>query len=443
MIALRKKWATLVLGSALTLGQAAWSQEDSIAGKPMVNTSIYAILQGGQIVNGKYRGKELEDPAWLNNALINLAFSAKVRERLEIFASLEAATWYNTYPTRQIANRFDVPAQAQDFYIHRAEGIYSFGGGNSAPTRLAIGLTPYKYNHDARNLGEYLFRTGTYPAYILAEFEYAFARITGARLVRNLFGVWENEILITQETAVSPLLDINLTYVTSLRPFPGLELGGGVQFARLVPADPEETTPKSSGNIYFKDSLAVDSLGNPLDTSYYTLKGVKFMGRFALDLKAYLPGDFWGAADMRLYAEAAVLGWKNYPVHYEKRLERIPVMIGFTLPTFRVLDVLSLEAEWFGAKYPNNFENVVIEGNQGSNTPTQGAVDYADYDYGKDDWKWSVYAGKTLAPGFQIIAQASRDHMRHKSEFAFQADREEALTAKDHWYWMVRVIFGI
>lgn len=36
-----------------------------------------------------------------------------------------------------------------------------------------MGYFPYKFNPDATNLGEFLFRTGTYPLYLISNFNHS------------------------------------------------------------------------------------------------------------------------------------------------------------------------------------------------------------------------------------------------------------------------------
>jgi hypothetical protein len=421
----------------------AYSTENNIELKP----HFWAIPQFGQIVKGKYKGENLLENRWLHNTLINFTFNAKINERMQAIASMEASTWYNTFPSDKISDIYQVPTQNFAFYIHHAEGIYSLGDLDN-PWRLAIGLVPYKYNPHARNLGEYLFRTGTYPSFIFAEFEYAFVRITGIRLMKTFFKSWENELILTQRTEMQPFHDLNLTAL-SLYKFQDLfELGGGIQLAHLISMEENKTTPKTDLNMYidttivFSGAVPVDTLA---DTSYYTYKGTKLMARAALDPKALINADVFGKNDLRIYFEAALLGWKNYPGYYENRMERLPVMAGFNIPTFKFLEVLAMEVEWYGSKYPNNHVHSIAAPHLWSSGAVPGSpqLDYMDYDWKKDDWKWSLYAKKIFTPGFMVSALAGRDHMRTRSQFAHQADYEEALTRPGHWYWMVRFTFGL
>ena len=51
--------------------------------------------------------------------------------------------------------------------IDQAEAVYAFGDVERPMLQLHLGTFCYKYNPDVRNLGEYLFRSGPYPNYIL------------------------------------------------------------------------------------------------------------------------------------------------------------------------------------------------------------------------------------------------------------------------------------
>ena len=71
---------------------------------------------------------------------------------------------------------------------------------------------------------------------------------------------------------------------------------------------------------------------------------------------------------------------------------------------------------------------------KGASTPAE---------WSKDDWKWSLYAKKVFTPGFMLSGLIGRDHVRLKSMWENSTDREEALTKPGHWYWMMRVTFGV
>ena len=91
----------------------------------------------------------------------------------------------------------------------------------------------------------------------------------------------------------------------------------------------------------------------------------------------------------------------------------MPVTVGFNFPTFKLLDVLNGELEWFGAHYYNDASYVINKGPQNAE-PLPYDVQFWNNGNGvKSFIKWSVYAKKTLAGGhFAITGQVGRDHLR-------------------------------
>ncbi len=63
----------------------------------------------------------------------------------------------------------------------------------------------------------------------------------------------------------------------------------------------------------------------------------------------------FGKNDLKLYAEGAILGCENYPGWYNNIYDRMPIMFGFNFPTFKLLDVLAIEAEYFPSPYKNSY----------------------------------------------------------------------------------------
>jgi hypothetical protein len=170
------------------------------------------------------------------------------------------------------------------------------------------------------------------------------------------------------------------------------------------------------------------------------------MGRFSFDPKKLLSGmDIFGDEDLKIYGEAALLGVKNYgvalhsPVWYNSILERIPVMLGFNFPTFKILDVLSLEGEWWGNRYPNSMEGIV---NDGLPIPfPQGTTTIDSTQYKNDNLKWSIFGAKTFAGRYRISFQAASDHMRTFAwDWQYQ-DWEESLHGPKKWSYVLK--FGV
>ncbi len=218
-----------------------------------------------------------------------------------------------------------------------------------------LGYFPFKYNSQSTNLGEYLFRSGTYPGWLVSGFEKSIERpkVAGGHLSYT-FGSQvklKQDLIVNTELDVYPLHDINFTYIATPSFGHFAELGFGVQLARLISLDAKKTTiglepqyqddsiPKYESRIGYIDTIANDTI-------LYTFRGAKLMGRFSLDFKA-LFGDvngFLGSEDLKLYGEAALLGVKNYPGWYSKRKERIPAMAGINWPTNQLVSYTIIPA---------------------------------------------------------------------------------------------------
>ena len=341
------------------------------------------------------------------------------------------------------------------FYLTRMDMVYSLNDAFN----IDFGYFPYKYNEDSRNLGEYLFRTGTYPQYIITSFDFSAARLMGL----NLFGTLFRDGSLLSDLNYSLIADINLERATmgdlnvsgiaSVSLFNRLlEIGGGFSLNSLVSAFENRTQPDTTVAIpeYNPNGLYIDKNG---DTTTYTFAGTKLMARLSIDPKALFSTDIFGKEDLKLYAEAAILGLKDYPVsldtsytgtRYDDILKRMPVMFGFNFPTFKILDVLSMEWEWFGSIYPNDMTSYIVEGlpvpistnwkNNNSSGPYQ--------DSAADNWKWSIYAKKTFAKHFFAVFQVANDHYRWdcSADYILQSKLlSEALTQKKHKYYVVKL----
>jgi hypothetical protein len=273
-----------------------------------------------------------------------------------------------------------------------------------------------------------------------------------------------------------------------------VDVGAGVDFKRLIQVRPSRTQPEVPINAYFtrhskkyyadstfyKNQLtyadsaaklslqaAVDSLDhwlNPADPGYvpkselqyYTPAGTLVMARISLDLKK-LTGWNVGDAPFKIFTEGAILGVKSYPIFYEHWWQRAPIMAGVHLPTFGILDQLTLQCEYFNSPWGNDFRN--LGGNGGVNLPLP---DY-DHDIGNnivvkdglkvykgvlknDNVAWAVLLRRQLYPHLNLSAQVARDHMRTQGTGWFFNGRQEpneVLYRNSSWYWMVQLGWGL
>lgn len=395
----------------------------------------FVALREGQVVKGEkemadYPGART-DWVWIQemnvglNALVkfnNLPLTGNLGMELKVFN--DNVVYSGDFGQSRRLNFYP--------YLSRADLNYTVGDKENPMLSIDAGYFPFKYNSEARNLGEYLFRSGTYPQYLITNFDFPMTRLMGLHASGPLGKGINWDVLATTNTEWTAIGDLNLSGLLSWKPAPLFELGVGASWCSILSVNWKNTTPEAQGNVYISDGKRY----------YYTFAGQKAMARFTLDLRQLVPGsELFGKQDLKLYSEAAVLGLIDYPVsfdgwtRYDTLWQRIPVMAGFNVPTFKFLDFLSVEAEWFGNPYPNNLNTIKFD-NQPVALSSYGNERNALYlnNHG-DDVKWSVYGKKTFADHFNIIFQAARDHMRWIRLNYAQEDGKEALRKNNEWYY--------
>lgn len=446
-----------------------------------------ASMQSGQMVNYKFltTGYELTHQ-WLQDYMMAFGFRARLNPRVQGVMGANGWLLYNAYPDSLLQDPGrDVRSASIVYGIERAEMIVNCSPDpTDSLCSVHAGLFPFKYNREVRNLGEYLFRTGCYPGYIISDgFDRAGVQLGGIRVTNDLFNCWHNELFLTSELYLYPLNDFSLTYLTDFTPFQNrmLNFGAAVQMFRYFSINNDYTTPK-----YYLTTVAVPgstptapsyyfSKDDPLhtDTLFYTFAGTKIMARFTFDPKPLMEGiSIFGPEDLKLYSEAIILGVKNYPANpdpdynwagmpvnefgYDKLIEKMPIMLGLNLPAFKILDVFSVEAEYYGKKYANRvpvitqklsmmtlpvpYDPNVNGGYPSGDSLSSGLGTYSKDTYrsGAAQWKWSVYLKKSLFGNMNITVQAARDHMRVPTTVVRNIDQEEALIKDKQWYWMLK-----
>ena len=369
---------------------------------------------------------------------------------------------------------------------------------------MSGGLFPFKYNPDASNLGEYLFRSGPYPSFVSSG-GYAFVNDNRAYLqglkAGYRMGAFSADLLLTTETSLPPLYDLSLAGIFKYSAGGGLlDLMAGVNFKRLVPIRPSKTTSQHPWNSYFekngkqytgkvsyyegiadfyqrmlKESLTAsdsavyqalftsalqeaDSVrawiaptaAVPPNYQHYTQSGTLLMAGFSLDPKRAFSAGPLGPHDLKLFAEAALLGVKDYPIFYTDKMRRLPIMVGFNFPAFKLLDVLSLQVEYFNSPWINSYEESVSRNHATPSTPRGTDKLYSENAYNDaadmDNYSWSVLARREVVKGLSISAQFARDHIRSVSEASWAGpgtDPNELLRRSEDWYWMLQFSFGI
>jgi len=347
--------------------------------------------------------------------------------------------------------------------VGQAQGVYAFGEDPQKPAAtLQFGLFPYKYS-DAVNLGEYLYRSGTYPGYLLtggwSYINSASYMAQGAHLsVPMMNGMITHDFTLFMERDYEPADDFSPGYAITVKPTGFLEVGAGVVWSHGLPLKSDKVlTPKTINNAYDKStgrpvngdtastpSACADELNdvNPgaPDCGYYTYKGFKMMGRASMDFGTLLGMPSIKAGDFKLYTEVALLGVKDYPGYYDDKAERMPILLGLNVPTFGVLDRLTFEGEYRKSRWHNTIGSAFQDQFP---IPVGAQENYYQYDGKKEtSWKWTVYARRQIINGISVYAQAADDHLRH---FTFQAvpSHRPSTEANTDWYYVVRLEFGI
>ncbi|MBW8887318.1 MAG: hypothetical protein JF616_06100 [Fibrobacteres bacterium] len=406
-------------------------------------------------------------------------------------------------------------SQYKLFYIGPsvAKAMYHFGGVEQDWISLGGGMFPFKYNPDANDLGDYLFRSQPYPTSIMTGGNGGLTAIGDQTTVLQGFhghaglGKLTLDALLTTETGLPPLYDWSLAFLGDLQLGDGLlDIGAGVNFKRLIQIKPEKTRVEDLENSYFKkrgvwfsgdaayyknpasfltskaseayakntpadsaignaytarshalsaivDSLAlggpwVDSTGHVPGAQYYTPAGIMLMARASLDLKKLIPGGDFSPSDLRLYAEVAVLGVESYPVYYKKITERMPIMVGFNLPTFKWVDLFSVQFEYFNSPNLNNTYTMGQKNWAVPYLPEDNLFSGREWNdlTTKDNISWSILMRKRVLGGLTFNAQVARDHMRTIGTDWYYGSRfepNEILHKSSSWYWMFQLAWDI
>lgn len=447
----------------LCSGICSGEQGDPIQLK--LSPSGFGSMEFGEIVKGGLNKKTNAnmDRTWMNQMIAGLSVDAVFNERNSLDIGMEMQM-YNDFP---VSLKLQPQYRYQYFYpyLSRAEFTHLFGSTIEKPLfTLSAGYFPFKYDRDVRNLGEYLFRTGTYPQFILNSIDFPLARLMGVHASfsgESIYSGPDKELSIGQTLLKNlkidgilysnlqwyALGDWNAAIIASEKLAGCVEFGLGASFNSILSVDSTLTNPHDPATLYH---ITYNEKTGKGDSSFYTFKGTKLMAKASVDLKKFISSELFGKEDLRIYGETAILGLRDYPqnlrggIRYDKVLERMPVMGGINLPAFKFLDVLSVEVEYFKSPYPNDIGAITQQGLPIPGPITEdGSTDYSAMNiYQKDKWKWSVYASKTFSRNYTAMVQVASDHMRPLAVNDQNVDFEEALHTTSQWYYMLKLTAG-
>jgi hypothetical protein len=434
--------------------------QDSVVA-PKIEWTAMAALVEGQYIKAESQNGQMAFRPWVNDDYARLGIKATINRHLSLAIIPQIELWNDTYdwtlkssPTSEYYqyNEKNPLMQHATVSLADAEVLYRFAGSDAVSYNLSAGVIPFKYDEEARNLGEYLFRTGEHPTYIFNSFDQAYATLTGLRANAEIYHNFSIDFLVTTETQVPPLNDWSLSVLAGYK-LPGcLDVGAGITFDRLLPA-----VTLSDKQVEGKLGTYRTSSGQ-LDT--FSWGGTKIMARASFDPKCFLPGGFaavFGKEDWKIFGEAAILGITNITPYtnplnpnngqpdttklvldsaynfYSNIKQRIPVMFGINVPTFKMFDYLSVELEWFGDPYaPGEY---TLEGFK-YDLPLPNGTDPTN-----SHWKYSFNFKKTMWGNVSLMGQIARDHTRTEAYYSPNYDIDEIFQLKDEWGWWLKLQF--
>ncbi len=269
--------------------------------------------------------------------------------------------------------------------------------------KVGLGMFGYKYNPDASNLGEYLFRSGPYPTYIMTG-GYSLVNNTSSTLqgLKSFlsFGNLKADLFLTTETTMPPLYDLSLAGVFKYSLAGGLlDLGAGVNFKRLIPIRPSRTTVKIQDNSYF---LGPDGQYYSADLTFkgYNRNKATFYNQMLYDASNAADTIHYSPADSAYYAPQAqaaqaildnVILWTTPGGAFQPDYQHY-TQAGVVVDAMASLDLKKLiPAEMFG---PNDLR-IFVE------SALLGVKDYPVF-YTKKSERMPVMVGINL-PGFRFL----------------------------------------
>jgi hypothetical protein len=327
--------------------------------------------------------------------------SGSISDHLEFSVVLAAMRWNSLPVTPQSSftrNQLLSPG------LGHAYLTYKIGEPEAPIATIKFGDMQYKYS-PSKNLGGHLFNSGIYPGYLTSNFwnlvDGASYNAQGLDANFSFLGNSLNVNLIAfSEHDIYPQFNVSPGLLVSYKVGNIVEFGAGAVFSNLISVNDDKTTPKKRKNAYVngaplskkeqgKLGLDIDTayiVDDPADPrfgqqipdslwfyslfegtqaryltteengipnsqlSYYTFSGTKLMARINFTPLSPLGENVGRPA---IYAEAVLLGYKDYPFYYEKKSERMPINLGIDIPT----DKFEFNGEF--THYKNKFSNSI------------------------------------------------------------------------------------
>jgi|GEM_PF-922902 len=407
---------------------------------------------------------------WLSDYQAGLKIERSFSEELRAYIHLGVTTAYIVENPR--LQSYEMWIKKWAVYLVDAAIERTVPIGDMLKLKFEFGQFPVRYNPEARNLGEYLFRSTPYPTVIESGFELADKeKLAGLHWGLNANLLEESNLKFDTYLSTAmrhmPIFDISLSGVLAFNYEKLFEVGAGIMFQNLISIDKGKTTPGKDPekmSMYPERFVYVNPLTG--EQTNFTFRGTKVMGRLTLNPNQLIKSEMLGPEDLKLYGELAILGLKNYYPWYNDISQRIPWMIGFNIPGFKVIDVVSLQLQHHKNPYWNSWEAMW---RLGTAIPYQGLLSPLSYEQWladsnacrpitEDDWKWSLYLSKNAGKYLRLSLQFANDNMFKtkympgppqqakyteimRTTWAKNSEGKEIWGKIRDWYWMARITF--
>jgi hypothetical protein len=401
----------------------------------------------GQIVSGIY-GDKWESPTssfshlWVNTSLLHLNLESNATSWFTTKLGLE---FYVTFPL-QGSNAMDKASYFRTYksYLAEAQGTmhWDFDHSFFSSLKIKTGMLPYTINPEVKTLGNYLYRSTVHPVSIQNKVDYPWADLLGG--VAEV-GLLENKIkieaMLSTEFTYVPFFDFTPALGAYYKPNEIIDIGGAIAFHHALQA-----------NV----ALMPDSVGE-------AWQGIKIDARAIFDPKPLFGGmDFIEKEGLKIYAEVAFLGLKDTLEVDTSNLEslrssdttalkdfvfpeytilnRMPIMVGINLPTWKILDLLAIEVEWFNSPYANHWLGLFDQ--QSTYSPAINKLDQWDNYVNKDNFSWAIHVRKSVGK-FEARALFSRDHTIYMINNVTNGNFEQTMKRPQDWQWLIQLRYNL
>lgn len=406
-----------------------------------IKLSGYGFFMFGQIVSGVW-GDEWARPSttfkhlWLNTCRIHLDAESDQTDWLTTKLGFELYVDY--FHKGSCAMGKNNYVRQYKAYLPSIEGIMHWNFEHPIVSSLTIesGLFPYTTNRQVKTLGNYLFRSTINPVSIQNKLDYPWADFLGSIVEVGLF---HKKVIIDgmlqSEFTYVPFYDFTPAFGLNYKPNKIFNIGGAVAFNHAILLGPSSNT---------------------WDKNWRKWQGTKLYFMFIFDLKPLFRGmDFLKKDQFKLYAELAFIGLKDslevdtsnivklesmdttgldisFPAN--SLLHRMPFMIGINLPTWKILDLLSIELEWFFSPYANDWFGKFDSRQALSRQPT--SLDQWDNYIYKDNLKWAINIRKS-AGNFELRSLIGSDHTIY--HIVSIDNFEQTMKRPKDWHWFIEL----